>query len=345
MNKYQFYISFNNKPGTASSKAIDDCTAILSSLGYHNYNLTTKITSRFYMLSILAAVTKLLFSIRPNAIVAIQYPLLSGNKLFRYIIRLLRARSVKVLGIVHDLDDLRYQSSAAAGRSDAALLSDYDAVIVHNDAMMAWLKERGVKCRLFSLEIFDYLSDPATPFKEAGHPFPRTIVFAGNLAKSTFIYDLDLVKDWQFNLYGPNIELSKLDKKKNVNWGGIFSTADILSGMDGAFGMIWDGTDISSLDEVYGNYLRFNNPHKLSLYLAAGLPVMVPEDAAIAAFVKYHQVGLILSDLNALNDLEISEIQYRKFSENARRIGKKLKKGFFLKKAIEKAENHLIIKK
>ena len=345
MKRYQFYISFNSKPGTASSKAIDDCTQILSSLGYQNFNLTAKITNRFYLLSILTAVTKLLFSIRPTDVIAIQYPLLSGNQLFRYMIKLLHARGVKVLAIVHDLDDLRYRSSAnATGRSDAALLNDYDAVIVHNQAMMAWLRDKGVTSSLVSLEIFDYLSDQPAAFNEAAGPFTRTVAFAGNLAKSTFIYDLDTISDWQFNFYGPNIELSQLSKKNNLHWGGILSAEAIIAGMDGAFGMIWDGTCLSSLDEQYGNYLRFNNPHKLSLYLAAGLPVIVPKDAAIAAFVVRHQIGLTLADLSSLNGLEISDRQYAQYKKNAFYIGEKLKAGCYLRKAIKKAENQLNLK-
>lgn len=341
MNKYQFYISFNNKPGTASSKAIDDCTTILSSLGYENYNLTTKLTSRFYLLSIFGAVLKLLYCVRPNTILAIQYPLLSGNRLFSYVIRLLHIRKVRVLGIVHDLNDLRYQSPDPGRRSDAILLNDYDAVIVHNQAMISWLRNKGVTSSLFSLEIFDYLSDHPSPLPAAVQPFPRTIVFAGNLAKSTFIYDLDSIRDWQFNLYGPNIERSKLVEKKNVHWRGVLSAEDILVDMEGAYGLIWDGNDLVSLDENYGNYLRYNNPHKLSLYLAAGLPVIVPGDSAVAAFVSANQIGIILNNLQELTGMEISAEQYALYQRNVYRIGNLIQKGFYLKKAIEEAEHDL----
>jgi hypothetical protein len=342
MNKYQFYISFNTKPGTASSKAIDDCTAILSSLGYLNFNLAVKTGSRFYFFSVLAAVLKLVAGVQPHSIVAIQYPLLSGNKLFKYIIRMLHARNIQVIAIVHDLNDLRYpQPAGSSSYADAALLNDYDYIIAHNNSMISWLQSQGLERPVYPLEIFDYLSALETPVEDMERPFTRSVVYAGNLSKSTFIYALDSIAGWKFNLYGPNVQLSELTGKENLHWGGALSADEILTGMDGSFGLLWDGADIHRLDGIYGNYLRFNNPHKLSLYLAAGLPVIVPEDSAMANFVKTKQLGLTIHTLQDLNDLEISNAQYQLYKTNACHTGKELTKGFYLKKSINAAENYL----
>jgi hypothetical protein len=343
MNKYQFYISFNNKPGTASLKAINDCTAILSSLGYRNFNVNVKVDSRFYLLSILIAIVKLLFSIRRNSLLAIQYPLLSGNKTFKYVIRILHARNIKILAIIHDLDELRYKQSTEINlHADSTLLNDYDCIIAHNEIMITWLRSKGVKTAMLPLGIFDYLSDQPDQWKSLKHPFPKKIVFAGNLSKSTFIYDLHVIDSWNFNFYGPNIVLSRLLNKPNLCWGGSLSAEEVLSNMDGSFGLIWDGSNLNFLDEEYGDYLRFNNPHKLSLYLAAGLPVIVPANSAVASFVESNQCGLLLPGLTQLNDLQVSADQFDLFRKNAYRIGQELKKGTYLRQAIVKAEDQFL---
>ena len=61
------------------------------------------------------------------------------------------------------------------------------------------------------------------------------------------------------------------------------SLEDIVQ--EGNLGLIWDGASDSS-DEDIGmkNYTRYNNPHKLSCYMAAGLPVIVWEKSAISKF-------------------------------------------------------------
>src|SRR4051812_21702387 len=105
MLKYQFYISFNDKANTASSKAVQDCSKILSDAGYIDVSINhVSPVPKNYMAGLLKTVGKLLFSIKPGAIVAIQYPLLSGNNLFKYFIRALRFKNVKFFCIIHDLD-------------------------------------------------------------------------------------------------------------------------------------------------------------------------------------------------------------------------------------------------
>ncbi|NRO11242.1 Beta-1,6-galactofuranosyltransferase WbbI [Lactobacillus helveticus] len=46
-----------------------------------------------------------------------------------------------------------------------------------------------------------------------------------------------------------------------------------------------------------GNYLRYNDPHKLSLYLASGIPVIIWKKAAEAKFVEENKVGITVDSL------------------------------------------------
>src|SRR5688500_13818153 len=108
VNRYQFYISFNDKINTAASKAVQDCKSILASHGYKDYTIDDiTLPSRFYLLKILYRTIKFFFALKSNSIVAVQYPLLSGNKLFKYFIKLSKLKGVNFFCIVHDINDLR----------------------------------------------------------------------------------------------------------------------------------------------------------------------------------------------------------------------------------------------
>ena len=50
--------------------------------------------------------------------------------------------------------------------------------------------------------------------------------------------------------------------------------------MEGSFGLVWDGISVETCAGVYGEYLKVNNPHKTSLYLASGIPVIIWKEAA-----------------------------------------------------------------
>ena len=108
--------------------------------------------------------------------------------------------------------------------------------------------------------------------------------------------------------------------------------------MNGRWGLIWDGISIESCDGNYGNYLRINNPHKMSLYMAAGLPVIVWTESALAEFVSKYNVGIIVNSLVDLSGklASISEKQYMEMKNNALIQMKKVTKGFYSLKVLEK---------
>jgi hypothetical protein len=340
MRKYQFYISFNDKLNTASSKAINDCTKILTQRGYRDYNLTIAGSRRIYLGSIFVQVVKLILNIEAGSIVAIQYPLLSGNKIFKHIISVLRLKKVKFFCIVHDLDDLRYgRGDNEDGSNEIQLLNYYDAVVVHNGVMKNWLSSKGVKVPMVSLTLFDYLTALDVRQSERRSPAElQTIVFAGNLSKSNFIYKLGVLGGWHLNVYGPNYETEKGAAVRNVTWEGSFSPDEIVSELDGAFGLIWDGEYVEQLDDKFGNYLRYNNPHKLSLYLAAGLPIIAPRHSAIASLIKTHNIGILVDSLLELKDLKITYPQHLSYQQNVRKLSDKIGSGEYLANALTEVE-------
>ncbi|RFM26672.1 hypothetical protein [Deminuibacter soli] len=340
-NKYQFCIRFlNTTTNSAATKAIIDCNNIFSAAGYKDYTVTVwdNANRAKYFPHLFSQLLKFYRSIQRGSTVIIQYPLLSINNVFGpYFIRLLRMKKVKFYCVVHDIESLR-----TGGKDKAAIdkeisnLNYYDAVIVHNPSMLSWLKEHGVTTRMIPLMLFDYLVQ--TPANAAApRPFSPKIVFAGNLAKSNFIYKVKEI-NWDFNVYGPNFKPEQ-SLNGNLVWRGEFSAEEVVHKMEGSFGLIWDGEKIDSFDEVLGNYLKFNNPHKCSLYLAAGLPVIVPRQSAIAAFVQANNVGLLIDNLYDLNNFRVDEASYATMQQNVLKVRDLITGGAYLQQALQAAEN------
>ena len=83
-----------------------------------------------------------------------------------------------------------------------------------------------------------------------------------------------------------------------------------------------------------------NSPHKLSTYLAGGLPVIVAKNAAAADFVAREQVGVVLNSLRELPELirTMPEEDYQRYAANARRVGAQLRAGENTKRALRQLE-------
>ena len=166
-----------------------------------------------------------------------------------------------------------------------------DQFIVHNSKMKEWLKDKGVgESKIVILEIFDYLSD--SPINEKN--FANNIIIAGNLdsSKSAYLGEIQNVSNLNFDLYGLNY---KDNASPNIAYHGAFKPEELSEQFTSGFGLVWDGTSIDTCDGNTGNYLRYNNPHKLSLYISSGVPVVIWKEAALATFVKEKGLGLCVN--------------------------------------------------
>ena len=162
------------------------------------------------------------------------------------------------------------------------------------------------------------------------------IMVAGNLTPSKAGYLYALPDKPSFNLYGVGFDESR--SSKNTSYFGSFMPDELLSALVGSFGLVWDGDSAETCQGTYGNYLRFNNSHKASLYLAAGFPVVVWKESALAHFILKQKCGIAVS---SLYDLEtelsnLTEEEYNELVRNARRIGSQLQEGKYLLTALAK---------
>ena len=95
----------------------------------------------------------------------------------------------------------------------------------------------------------------------------------------------------------------------------------------------------STCTGVYGDYLKINNPHKTSMYLAAGIPVIIWEEAALANFIKKNHCGITIKSTDEIRNIidNMLDEEYETLKANACKIGGKLRRGYFLKSAMKQS--------
>lgn len=277
--------------------------------------------------------------ISQNSILLCQHPFWQKQeKRIETILKLKSQKNVKVISLVHDVEKLRgtYLNEEMIQEFNF-MLKCADVLIVHNNKMKHFFIEQGIsQDRIVNLEIFDYLASNEIFDRE----YNNSVVIAGNLdsSKSGYIKDLCKLNSIKVHLFGPNYCLSS--KAENVVYHGAFPMEQIVGALKGSFGLVWDGDSIEYCQANTGEYLKYNNPHKLSLYLTAGLPIIIWKKAAMAEFVLEQGVGIVVDSLYELLDVlpQMSEEEYKKYSSAAQKIGKQLQEGKYTLKALEKAE-------
>ena len=75
--------------------------------------------------------------------------------------------------------------------------------------------------------------------------------------------------------------------------------------------------------------MKYNTPHKLSLYIAAGLPVIVWKQAAVAAFVTKHEIGIAVESLTDVSERiqSLSDGEYNEMVKTVKKLQKEVVKG------------------
>lgn len=265
----------------------------------------------------------------------VQYPLDMYPKVSRVAIpflRKMREKGVQLIFLIHDLDSLR----GIENNGERQFLETADVLVAHNQVMAEYLCERGYGDKAIrTLGLFDYLSEEACPACNTGDP--REVVVAGNLRpdKAGYVYRLgQLDSKVRFRLYGPNYQEGA--PQAGVKYCGQYPPEQLPQVLRGGFGLVWDGDEIQSCSGVYGSYLRYNNPHKTSLYLACGLPVIVWDQSAIAEYVVEHHLGLAVRSLEELPRRlqRMDRAEYAALCQGAAEMGERLRRGDMLRRAL-----------
>lgn len=322
----------NKRHQHAGSKAVNDVNSILSSMGYMPLCWRTE-----FAVHAVKYVSELLFyrmilsRTTPDDTILLQWP----DYDIKYLSRLYKVLSLRphLQILIHDINSLR--NFGRGDRMEQEFFSLAEKLIVHTEAMKDYCVSLGVDPnRIEILTAFDYLtqyvpSDTAVSVDEM-----HSVAYAGNLEKSVFLHNIGrhfFDDKITLNCYGANSE--KIGR--GCNYCMRFNPDDI-GVLKGGWGLVWDGTSTESCVGDFGDYLRYNSPHKLSLYLAAGIPVIIWSKAALAEYITSNNLGIAIESLHDIPERigDISAEQYKIIKRAAIQEGARLRAGEHLRNCL-----------
>lgn len=342
MKKYILYNSTLKGDNNAGSKAGRDAVTIAENCGYHFVELYKSKGTHTTIRNVadgLWNTWKLCCKLKEGDIVFLQYPV--NRALMNQMYKMLNCKKVHLITLIHDIDFLRDVPLGEQGvdgmkRLELSLLSQSEYLICHNDSMIDVLKQCGLKNKLISLDLFDYLYEGlGAEIRTNG-----SVIVAGNLTeqKAGYLYKL---KDQKFSLALYGSGLKDGFENRNAVYYGSFSPDELIPNLRGSYGLVWDGSECDTCAGSYGKYLRINNPHKASLYLAAGLPVIVWKESALYPFVKDNKVGFGVVSLDQIDE-EIERHDWSQFRESISIIQGLIRTGSFLTETLKKIEKEIM---
>lgn len=264
----------------------------------------------------------------------IQYPFSYQDVVNNSMIKFMKKQ--KVVLVIHDIVGLRDKDQVTLAK-ELNILRLAEVIIAHNQKMKKFLIENGIKeNKIYVLDLFDYLCNGELEVKRNNvtNIQEAKVVYAGNLSKekSPFLHQLDENK-MKFNMDVFGIGIDK-DINNKISFKGKLHPEELPNKLPGNLGLVWDGCfDDSDEDVTFKNYTKFNNPHKLSCYMAAGIPVIVWEKAAIADFVKANNIGYTISNIYDINNIDLTDYEIK--LKNALELKEKVRNGHFTKLVIE----------
>lgn len=275
-------------------------------------------------------------------ILVYQYPSLNSGRFEDFFVDQMHRRGVKFVCLVHDVETFRDQH-APKWINEFDFLNRCDVLIVHNGRMARKLQAAGVTTPMVCQYLLDYLDDnhDADCYYTQPEDFRRSVMLAGNIEKSRYL------AEWHYQtpitVFGEtDAALAReLNANPKVDFRGQRWRWQLIQELPRTFGLAWDG-DTSVFR--YNDYTRYNHPHKVSMYLSHGLPVIIWRQAAVADIITQNHLGIAIDSLEDLDGAiqDLSDADVNLMITNVNRFGELIRDGWFTRQALQDAEMKLL---
>jgi hypothetical protein len=274
-------------------------------------------------------IISIFISIPKGSIVFFQYPIFSKTNY--WLLKIVRFKKIKSICIVTDLDSIRDKQNIDV---EFKKLNQYGYFILQNKRMEQLFISKLHSKKYATIDLFAIYYFP----EKRERTKKKEIVFAGNIAKAPFVFDLKKLKNIKWNIYSQY----KNEGIEPVKFHFVDDKKIDKTSLIGSFGLVWDGEFLDNISCPYGEYLKYVTPLKLSKYILAGLPIIIHEDAAMASFVNENNIGFCISTLFEIEEKinALTEQQYQQMIENLKPIAEKIASGYFLQTAINDILTH-----
>lgn len=274
----------------------------------------------------------ILGAIQPGDLVVVQFPMWTHlNFQSEFFDAILAIESVRMVALIHDIPTWMFtKGEEEYDRTNDFWLNQlkkFDLLIVANEKGAHKLQEDGVNVPMIPMQLWDYFYSGPRQEKK----FRKKLYYVGGRD----IIDTTYRASTPLYIYDKHVE-KKVLESGSVTWLGRKPSDEIVSALDGGFGVVVTENLIEKSNMNFVYYNQFNNPTKLSMYLAAGLPVIVSSKTYHAQLVKKHGIGLVVDDLNNMDAIfsSMTAQDYQKLVDNVKKWQEAVSEGFFIKRAL-----------
>lgn len=243
--------------------------------------------------------------------------------------------------ILHIID-LPIEQNTANGKKvdgkaykvEKQIFESFDVLLVFNKWMRKNIEEKyDISDKKFvEFEILDY-GVSYEPKKRKKISKPVRIIYSGELksTQSTWVKKIPHTKDITYEFSGPKGQWINELGKKNVLYRGLIPKQkffDFLSQYH--FGLIY-----KEFNRI--NYYEFGATSKFSAYMTAGLPLLCPSRFFyLSNLIDKYGIGFSFDCIEEiLEEVDnITEEDYNMARENCIKLGRKIQRGYFFKKAV-----------
>lgn len=279
-------------------------------------------------------------SVSPGDIVIFQLPTWNGLAFDEaFAAHLSGYRGLKKVFFIHDVPPLMDQRVWKELDQYIAFYNKADLIILPSQSMADFLRARGLSVKKTVIQrMWD---EPADVDAASGPPFRRRINFAADVVR----IPRPFVQNWSSETVELAVtgsqEAYQWAKGRNLHFLGWHHNGNLLTNVlrrSGGFGLLWHD------DPVWMNYMKCNACCKLGTYLAAGLPVIVPDSIPEADTIRRKNLGLTVRTLDEAVDLvtHMTEEQYRRMAQDVDSFAGLIRGGYFTKKLLTDAVFQLL---